>query len=198
MIYEQYLSKEKMPDGFDHSTEEIRFIDSEKDRKLYQSAIKLIKDEKPNEARPILTNLMARYKNTFFWACTVLRLSDAVLQKEENAEDIDLGSKLVNDVVDSEIYSPVLFEGFEKWRAREQFMNYGSSNTSEIPNKEYNRKRWKLVKVIKKYLITHPGDRWATAQIDLLLAMPNIGRSGDYGNDNLGSLKNLTQHLRTF
>ena len=56
---------------------------------------------------------------------------------------------------------------------------------SLIPNDEYNAKRWELVQIIKEYLKKNPNDVWAKAQVNLLLALPNIGRGGLMGNDNL-------------
>jgi len=65
------------------------------------------------------------------------------------------------------------------------------SNMSEIPNKEYNIKKWQLVQMIKEYINNYPDDLWAREQVDLLLSLPNITRGGSFGNNNLANWGSL-------
>jgi hypothetical protein len=69
---------------------------------------------------------------------------------------------------------------------------------SEIPNKEYNKKRWERIQVIKRYLKDNPDDVWAREQVDLLLSLPNIRRGGPMGNDNLTHWGSLYVDLSKF
>ena len=95
------------------------------------------------------------------------------------------GMVLLSEIIDSQIYSPVLFEAFYKWRAQTQELWHGMSNMSNIPNWQYNLKRWQAIQTIRQYLKTNPDDIWAKTQANLLLALPNINRGGSFGNDNL-------------
>jgi len=61
----------------------------------------------------------------------------------------------------------------------------GMSNMSDIPNLEYNLKRWQAIQTIKQHVKDNPDDVWAKAQVNLLLGLPNIGRGGPFGNYNL-------------
>ncbi len=97
--------------------------------------------------------------------------------------DIEKEIDLLSEILDSRIYSPVLFDVFCKWRTQTQIFWGGMSNRSNIPNWEYNLKRWKVVQTIKNYIETNPADDWAKAQVRLLLGLPNIGRGGHFGND---------------
>ena len=65
------------------------------------------------------------------------------------------------------------------------------SNMSSIPNQEYNIKRWRVIETIHDYLDRNPKDAWANRQVKSLLAIPNITRGGDMGNDNLLHWANL-------
>jgi len=71
------------------------------------------------------------------------------------------------------------------------------SNMSEIPNWQYNLKRWQVIKTIKRYLKTHPDDAWANAQLGLLLSLPNIYRDGPFGNDNLSHWGKLYTNIES-
>jgi hypothetical protein len=185
LIYQSYLDAEQMPESFDPKVEEARCAESPTDRKEYLKAVEMIKGDKLSEAIAIFKGLRGHYQGKPFWVCATLRLSDALIQREDSAEDIDGATQLLNDIVDSGIYAPVLAEAYEKWRSREQFMNHGMSNYSEIPNKDYNLKRLKLMSTIKVYLKLNPKDLWARVQINQILALPNINRGGEIGNDNI-------------
>jgi len=88
-------------------------------------------------------------------------------------------------ITDMYLYSPVLFDAFLRWRTLTQGLEYGMSNFSKIPNWEYNKKRKRLIEIIKTYTKEHPDDIWARKQIKLLLFLPNISRGGLMGNSNL-------------
>ena len=59
------------------------------------------------------------------------------------------------------------------------------SNSSEIPNLEYNAKRYQVYRTLKKYLKEHPDDQRAKDQVVMILSLPNIERGGPFGNSNL-------------
>ncbi|MFQ5835615.1 MAG: hypothetical protein ACE5HR_06810, partial [bacterium] len=85
----------------------------------------------------------------------------------------------------------VLFDAFLRWRTLTQSLEYGMSNFSRIPNWEYNKKRKRLIEIIKTYAKEHPDDIWARKQIKLLLSLPNISRGALMGNYNLMFLADL-------
>ena len=65
------------------------------------------------------------------------------------------------------------------------------SNMSEIPNDEYDRKRWSIVEIIEQYLEKHPDDAWAKTQISLLMELPIIERGGLMGNSEINDAADL-------
>ena len=170
--------------------EEISLIQDRQDKKIYLNAVELIKDKKYQRAYEILTGLRKKYKNTSFEYCIMYRISDCLLMEDSNLEVDDkdsreTGIELLSNILDSNVYLPILYYVFLKWRTMEQSYNYGMSNYSEIPNEMYNRKRWHIVQLIKEYLHSNPDDKWAQTQIFLLLDLPNINRGTPYGNTNL-------------
>jgi len=109
-------------------------------------------------------------------------------QNQQNGQvylSSEMGIVILSEILDSRIYSPVLFDTFCRWRTQTQLFWGGMSNMSDIPNWEYNLKRWQAIQTIRQYLKTNPDDIWAKAQVNLLMALPNISRGGSFGNDNL-------------
>lgn len=200
-LYSQYSQKlkevirqnkpvEKLPEGFDSKSEEIKWAQNQEDGKLYFNAVKLIEERKFFEAYNDLTDLRVKYKDTVFETCIMLRLSYCLYRAEsrdigDNIFDPDKVIELLLRIIDNRQYSPVLFKAFYKWRTHTQSLWHGISNMSEIPNWEYNLKRWQAIQTIRQYLKTNPDDVWAKSQVNLLLGLPNIGRGGPFGNDNL-------------
>jgi len=189
-VLNKYKSRDKLPENFNPINEEIKLIKDQKDKDIYLNAIKLIKDKKYKQAYKNLNDLLDKYKGTFFEDCLMLRISDCLLMvdsdiRKDMFKASEEGIKILSEIVDKNKYSPVLYEAFYKWRTKTQEFYHGMSNMSEIPNKEYNQKRWQIVQTIKKYLVDNPNDLWAKTQIDLLLSLPNIQRGGPMGNDNL-------------
>ena len=87
-------------------------------------------------------------------------------------------------ITDMYLYSQVLFDAFLRWRTLTQSLEYGMSNFSKIPNWDYNKKRKRLIEIIKTYAKEHRDDIWAGKQIKLLLFLPNISRGCFVGNYN--------------
>lgn len=79
-------------------------------------------------------------------------------------------------------YHPFIYEAFVTWRGRTQFEDFGISNFSQIPNLDYNQVRLGALKTLQAQLRRHPEDNWARLQKAALLAEPNIGRGGMFGN----------------
>ena len=186
-IYSKYIEQDGFgfPDNFDQTKEEASFASSKEDDDAYLSAIKLIKERKFEEAHAMLLKLEPKYKNSIFGTCLSLRISDCLIWDQGGYGDELKGKEILTKIVGKKQYAPILFEAFKKWRSVTQSHDYGVSNMSLIPNDEYNAKRWELVQIIKEYLKKNPNDVWAKAQVNLLLALPNIGRGGLMGNDNL-------------
>lgn len=196
--FEEYVSKytevEDMPENFDPFGKELEVVESKTDRHFYATAVDLIEAKEYQQAYRYLNAIKNKYENTAFGDCVMLRISDCILIGNSDLPGYDPEKaykdtlKMLSDIVDRARYSPVLFEAFYKWRTMEQHCTHGDAKNSEIPNKIYNEKRWKLTKVAKRHLDDNPDDIWAKSQIDLLLNLPNITRSSSLGNDNLEHL----------
>ncbi len=184
-IYSKYIEQDGFPDNFDQAKEEARFAFSKEDGDAYLTVIKLIKERKFKEAYAVLLKLEPKYKNSVFGTCISLRISDCLIWDQSDYGDELKGKELLVGIVEKKQYTPILFEAFKKWRSVTQSYDYGVSNMSLIPNDKYNAKRWELVQIIKEYLKKNPDDVWTKAQVNFLLALPNIGRGGLMGNDNL-------------
>jgi len=191
-----------LPEGFDHGKEEIKFAQNQPDRQVYLKAVELIQSKNLVQAYEDLVGLKEKYKDTDFENCIKLRMSDCLLMIDTNgqngsADDDEKGIGLLSNILDGQEYSPVLFDAFYKWRTQTQSFYYGMSNMSEIPNWQYNLKRWQAVQTIRQYLKNNPDDAWANAQVGLLLNLPNIGRGGPFGNDNLSHWGKLYTNIKS-
>lgn len=179
----------------DSLREELRWIEHPEDQNTYRSAVSLMEERKTAEAYGVLRELENRFGDLPAAHLIRLRMSDSLCMVDAeqtsgsgfadafDASEHALG--LLSAIVESDVYSPVLYEAFYKWRTTTQEFHHGMSNLSEIPNKAYNETRWRVIKTTKKYVAEHPGDAWAKTQLDLLWNLPNIQRGGPFGNDNL-------------
>ena len=187
----KYKEFVKLPKDFKIIDQEVKLAKTEEDKNLYIKAVHFMKKKHFKKAYEIFSQLKDKYKDTAFGDCIMLKISDCWLkpftdiEKKKKFVLEKKGIKILEDIINSKRYSPVLFEAFYKWRTSTQAFYYGMSNMSQIPNKMYNQKRWQLVQVIKRYLKNNPQDIWAKYQIDLLLSLPNIERGGRLGNSNL-------------
>ncbi len=187
----EYRYMQELPEGFNPMNEEVKLATNEEDKDTYRKAVRLIDDKQYNQAYGILSDLKNKYKGSPFKRCIDLRISDCILKADtglktdDKFEATEDALEILSSIIDKDAYSPVLYEAFYKWRTMDQYFNHGMSNMSEIPNKEYNKRRWKIIQVIKRYLKDNPEDAWAREQVDLLLSLPNIRRGGPMGNDNL-------------
>ncbi len=185
----QYRPVVNLSESFDSSLEEIKSATNDKDKDIYIKATLLMKGKKYAEAYELLSSLKQKYRNTTFESCILLRMSDCTNMTDsdmkQDADKAEDGLKILSKIVSANKYSPVLFEAFYKWRTTEQEFSHGMSNMSGIPNTEYNKKRWELVQIVKKYLAENSNDIWAQKQKAQLLTLPNIERGGPAGNDNL-------------
>lgn len=189
----------------DSKDEELRWFDGEQLAR-YQETLGLLEKERYGDAYDVLKALETGVEGIEALSMVQLRLSDALLMMDaEMAEGIrlsvleasDEGLRLLEAIVAGDEYSPGLYEAFYKWRTTMQSMRHGMSNYSPIPNTEYNKRRWEVIRRVRGYAVEHPDDRWAQAQANLLWNLPNILRGGPMGNDNLmhwgvlyGSLRN--------
>lgn len=191
--FKRYRSMPELPKDYDPFQEELKLARSGQDKSEYLKATRATKEGNYQEAHEILVKLQNRQTETAFQDCIMLRMLDCLLpQTRVDTEGnvlMYLGWEetlsILTGLIDKGKYSPVLYEVFDRWRTKEQGVSHGMSNTSNIPNKEYNDKRWGVIKVIKGHLKEHQDDTWARAQIVSLLNMSNIGRGGAFGNDNL-------------
>ncbi len=184
-VFDHYQRSEKLPESFDAIAEEAKFANTEEDRNEYLSATKLIDLKEYRDAYDRLAKLRAQYKGTPFEKCVLLRMSDCLIMDDSDFGNVMDGERILSEIVNNKQYHPVLFESFSKWRSVYQSNNYGMSNYSEIPNDEYNEKRWEIVQLIKEYMKQSPNDLWAKKQVIALLETPNIRRGGEFGNSNL-------------
>lgn len=201
---EKYRDMQELPQDFNPLLEELKLANNQEDKDTYQNAVQLINEKKYNQAYEILSQLKVKYGGLPFENCILLRISDCGLKADS---DLDVKDKLemkedglavLTQIVNKKAYSPVLYEAFYKWRTTEQYYNHGMSNMSHIPNKEYNKKRWEIIQVIKERLKNMPDDLWAQEQVDLLLSLPNITRGGPMGNHNLEHWGSLYVDLSKF
>jgi len=190
-ILKQFRNFQELPEDFDPTDEEMWTVENKNDKEMYLNAMQFMKDKKYSSAYEVLSRLQDKYKGSIFEDCINLYMSDCLLVSDtdiksaEGMETTENGLQLLLDIIDKGEYSPVLYEAFYKWRSTDQYFNHGMSNMSQIPNKEFNEKRWKLIQIIKKHLIEKPNDIWAQKQVDWLLGLPNIARGGAFGNTNL-------------
>lgn len=189
-VFADYRQMENLSEDFNPLDEEIKLIQDENDRLAYRRCTNLIKNKQYKVAYNSLDTLRNKYEDSVFADCVVLKMSDCLLMTDSDLRDVtdDIadvrGLRLLSNILEKNRYSPVLYDTFYKWRTITQY-SYGMSNKAEIPNYIYNEKRWDITQIIKKYLRDNPDDKWARFQIDLLLTLPNIRRSGDFGNDNI-------------
>lgn len=200
----QYRDMQELPQDFDPFGEELKLANNQEDKDEYQKAIQLIEERNYNQAYDALSKLKARYEGFPFEGCILLRISDCSLRADS---DFDINNELnmeedgldvLTQILNKDTYSPILYEAFYKWRTTDQSYNHGMSNMSHIPNKEYNKKRQKIIHTIKKRLKDMPDDLWAQEQVDLLLNLPNITRGGPIGNHNIEHWGSLYVDLSKF
>lgn len=189
-VYDKYSRVEDLPEEYDPLQEEVALLRDETDKKEYLEALDLREFGSYTIAYVKFTDLENKYKGTPAEDCIKLRISDCLFMSEGDDpkgvfDDEKNGLDMLSEIINGKKYSPVLFEAFYKWRTMNQYINHGMSNMSQIPNMEYNNKRWEIIQLIRQYSKGHPDDLWAMEQINYLLAMPNIARGGPYGNDNL-------------
>jgi len=185
----QYKSLEKLPEDYDLKEPECAY--NQQDKETYLNAIEFVKEKRFDQAYKDLVRLREKYKDTAFEHCIMLKMSYCLIMAEPNERgDSEFNSEkkgiaLLSDILDAGEYSPVLFDAFYKWRTMTQLFWHGMSNMSEIPNWEYNEKRWSVIQTVKQHIKDNPDDVWAKTQMNLLLSLPNIKRGGPFGNYNI-------------
>lgn len=102
--------------------------------------------------------------------------------------DIDEGMAILEAIIGSTDYSPVMADAWLLWRARTQLEFFGSSNLSEIPNAMFNAQRVATAMVIERHLAAHPDDTQAMIQFVMLMTYPNYGRGGVFGHSGMGEV----------
>ncbi|MFH2137623.1 MAG: hypothetical protein ABII88_03855 [Candidatus Omnitrophota bacterium] len=193
-VYQDAVKKYKpiitFPDGFDPLIEVMKLAHNKDDAENFQKAVDLLQKKQYKSAFDLLETLKKSYQKEPFEKCVSLKISDTLLAFDSDVkQDKDAGSKegimMLSKITDSKKYLPVLFEAFYKWRTATQYFEYNLENINDIPNLQYNEKRWELVNIIKDYLSKNPNDIWGQVQLNLLLTLPNINYSAQFGNDNL-------------
>jgi hypothetical protein len=187
----EYSRINGFPEDLNIINEHVSLIDDKEAKEKYVNAVNLMDEGKFIEAYETFCDLEAKYKNTAFGDCVnlgisdCLLLSDSELTEHEGLPSGEAGLKILSNILNQRRYSPTLYEVFYKWRTVEQQLNHGMSNFSEIPNIEYNEKRWEVIQTIKDYLVNNPDDILAESQIDMLITLDNICRGGEFGNNNI-------------
>ena len=82
-------------------------------------------------------------------------------------------------------YKPDIEKEWRNWRGLYQGCFHGMSNSSEIPNAFYEKKRKEVTAVIITHLLENPDDIVAVEQLRYLAWSPCITRGGQYGNSAL-------------
>jgi hypothetical protein len=188
VLYRKHKDDPELPDDYNVTQAELAVIDNEQDRDLYKQASELMDGKKYKDAYSILQGLQKQYIDTMFEDVILLRMSDCVNMADSDIKDIEekmLGLELLTTILDKQRYSPILYKAYYKWRTLYQAGIHGMSNYSEIPNKEYNNRRYDVMQVIKEYIRDNPDDLWADAQVSYLLSLHNITRGGEMGNNNI-------------
>ena len=175
---------------FDVAKEVLRLFKNDEDRIQYKSALALIEEKRFKEANVILQELLRKYQGQVLEGGLISKIVDCYyyMINDSDGEGSGYGVELIVKVFQKKKYDLALYDLFEKWRAVEQRLNHGMSNTSEIPNKEYDEQRWNIVKVIQEHLELYPDDQWANIQLMLLMDLPIIERASPaspMGNTNL-------------
>ena len=164
----------------------LKNIDEEKlklfndpDRMLYQKSLDLIREKKFMEANSILQKLLKSYRGHLLEGSIVSLIIDC--RETVHSNLVEKGYwfdslQLITDILNKDKYDLSLSDLFLKWRTLYQNDYYGQSSRAEIPNDEYNQRRWGIVRVMAKYLKKYPDDRWARTQMIRLIELPNIDR----------------------
>ena len=175
--FEPDISKE-----FDITQKVLYLFKNDEDRAQYKNALVLIEENRFKEANVILQELLRKYQGQVLEGSIISKIIDcySYLITDSDGEGPGYGLELMDQVFQKKEYDLALYDLFEKWRTVEQRLNHGVSNTSEIPNKEYDQERWDIAQVILKHLAHHPDDQWANTQLILLMDLPIIER----GNPN--------------
>jgi len=169
-------------------------FESKKDEEDYDRALGFMEQDQFEKAYDVLQKLRSKYSGASAIENSILlNISDCIVKAFFGSEGEisgapdpeEKGKDIVEGIINTNDYSPVLFDAFLRWCTLTQGFDYGISTFSKIPNWEYNKKRKKLIKITKTYAKEHPDDRWAERQIELLLFFPNIERGGFMGNSNL-------------
>jgi len=82
-------------------------------------------------------------------------------------------------------YSTDIVKAWRNWRGLHQGCFHGMSNSSEIPNAFYEKKRKDVATVIITHLLENSDDIVAAEQLRYLAWSPCITRGGQYGNSAL-------------
>ena len=185
---------------FDIKNEELKLFKNGIDRALYEKSRILIREKKFKEANSILQELLKSYEGHILEGSIASLIIDCFENTQSDLEgrgDWAYSLGLMTKILNNGKYNLALYALFTKWRTVYQKDYYGMSSMAEIPNDEYNQKRWNVVRVIQKYLEKNPGDMWARAQIVLLMGIPIIERGSPdspMSNTNLFHCVNLFGH----
>jgi len=193
-IYNKLIQEQSKGEEWEEEVLPHPQFESKTDEENYKRALGLMEQDEFGKAYDLLQKLKNKYSGaSAIESSILLNISDCIVKAlygsdgeisgVQNPEE--KGKDILEGIINANDYSPVLFDAFLRWRTLTQSLEYGMSNFSKIPNWEYNKKRKKLIEIIKTYAKEHPDDTWAERQIELLLILPNIERGGLFGNSNL-------------
>ena len=189
--YKQYGWLQEIDEDYDPVNEELDLLADENDKKDYLNAVDLMRAGEYGKAYHSLIGLAEDHKSKPFEKCAKMKLAECLITDPEAfkggvvGDPARAGLTMLEEIIEAEEYSPVLFEAFYRWRTVQQFYEHGVSNASKIPNDYYNNKRWDLICLIRSHLIDKPDDAWAKAQAEYILQLHNITRGGPVGNSSL-------------
>lgn len=170
-----------LADGFDPLDEEYRAFPDSGDREQFTKSAYLLEEKRFDLAAAGLHALREKYRGKPAEGCVALRMVRCALRdrgatvppEQEKAQ-----IKVLQDLIDSRVYFPNLYDIFVEWRALYQGFYYGVLPEVEIPNLLYMEKQREVITTIIRHLEAMPGDAWARSQLWMLVQLPVIGRSG--------------------
>ncbi|NTV29887.1 MAG: hypothetical protein HGA80_07390 [Candidatus Omnitrophica bacterium] len=187
------ITPSRLPEDFDPLEEEFRMFTDADDREAFRQAAFLLEEKRFDVAWGRLAKMLEKYRGTPAEGCIVLRMVRSVLRDhtadlpgEKEKEQI----KLLEDLLDSRVYYPNVYDIYLEWRSLYQGFYYGLAADAEIPNLQYLAKAETVVDTLLFRLESQPRDEWARAQLWMLVRIPVLTRSGTVspglGGDPLG------------
>ena len=147
------------------------------------------------EAVDLLQKIVERTADAQESSVYAIELADQyVMHPDSTIEDaVDSAIAIYKRIIDRKQYSLFLFEAWVKWRTVTQDFFHGSSRSSDIPNRDYDRVREEAAVTVLRHITKDRKDDLAVNQFLLLATHDIVKRFGEYqyGNQNAVEFHNL-------